>query len=138
VFYYIEPEVSGGLGENTIADTSVHPPLVKQLHYQFDGWLGDDLLESFPCYIITERLMMEIEKANLSGYKIDNVEVSKSDQFKEIYPDKELPNFYWLRADGVAGSDDFGIASDGRLVVSEKAMSILKTFKIDQADVESY
>lgn len=35
----IEPEVAGGLGENTVIDQSVHPPKIARLHYNFEGWL---------------------------------------------------------------------------------------------------
>lgn len=40
-YFYLEPEVSGGLGDDAIMDTGVHPPVVTRLHYEFDGWLGD-------------------------------------------------------------------------------------------------
>ncbi len=138
MYYYIEPEVSGGLGENSVVDTSVHPPVVSKLHYQFDGWLGDDLLETFPCYIITEQLKDEIDSTGLSGCQFYGVEVTKSDQFDELYPGKELPGFYWLKINGKAGKEDFGIADDHRLVVSEKTMLILKKNNIDQADIEEF
>ncbi|HKB91644.1 MAG TPA: hypothetical protein VKC60_14085 [Opitutaceae bacterium] len=53
-YYYIEPEVAGSLGENTVIHREVHPPRVSKLHYRFDGWLGDVLLESFPSFIVAE------------------------------------------------------------------------------------
>lgn len=138
MFYYIEPEVSGGLGEKTVIDTTVHPPSVSKLHYQFDGWLGDHLLETFPCYIISDRMVSNIASAGLSGYQIDSVEVTKSDQFNDLYPGKQLPPFFWLKINGKAGNDDFGIADDHRLVVSEKALSVLRRGCIDQADLETF
>src|SRR6476660_8794270 len=64
----LAPEVAGGWGERTVADTSTHPPRVTALHYQFDGWLGDELLESFPCYIVTRRLAHALTAAGLSGF----------------------------------------------------------------------
>ena len=39
-FYQLEPEVAGGWGEDTVADTTMQPPRVLQLDYCFDGWLG--------------------------------------------------------------------------------------------------
>lgn len=47
MYKLIEPEVAGSLGKETELDSSVFPPHVKKLHYEFDGWLGDDILESF-------------------------------------------------------------------------------------------
>ncbi len=61
-YFYIEPEVSGELGEGTLMDTTVHPPKVEKLNYEFSSWLGDDLIESFPCYIVSERLAERLKK----------------------------------------------------------------------------
>lgn len=138
MYFYVEPEVSGGFGDNAVVDTSAHPPRVSKLHYQFDGWLGDDLLETFPCYIVSESLAKEIELAGLTGYTFDDVETSKSEQFEELYPGKELPKFYWLKVEGVAGKDDFGVAEDCRLTVSTKALEVLKKGKIEEADLEDF
>ena len=138
MFYFIEPEVGGGFGANTVVDTTAHPPVVSKLHYLFDGWLGDHLLEVFPCYIATEELAKMLEKEMLSGFSLHHVDVSKSEQFRELYPDMALPKFYWLKIDGIAGENDFGIAKDNRLVVSEKALNTLRTRQLEQADLEDY
>lgn len=47
-YYRLEPEVAGELGSGTVMDVSRHPPLVSHLQFKFQGWLGDDLLETFP------------------------------------------------------------------------------------------
>ncbi|APF85630.1 hypothetical protein HI806_01945 [Ralstonia solanacearum] len=54
-YFFLEPEVAGALGENTVLDASTHPPRVEKLHFEFSGWLGDAILESFPCVIATLR-----------------------------------------------------------------------------------
>ena len=138
MYYFFEPEVSGGLGGNSVVDTSVHPPIVSKLNYRFDGWLGDDILESFPCYVITESLKKKLESTALCGYQIDQVEVTKSDQFEDLYPGKKLPVFYWLKIIGEAGKDDFGVADDYRLVISDKALKVINDFNVAQADIEKY
>ena len=138
MYFYIESEISGGLGENSVIDTTVHPPIVSKLHYQFDGWSGDELLESFPCFIVTATLSKELEKERLSGFRLCSMEVSKSEQFHELYPGKILPHFYWLNITGAAGTDDFGIAADHRLVVSKRAIDTLRRRKLDEVDIEDY
>jgi hypothetical protein len=50
------PEVAAELGGNTVMDAFAHPPKVSRLHLRFMGWLGDDLLETFPCFLVTSRL----------------------------------------------------------------------------------
>lgn len=136
MYRIIEPEVAGGFGEGTKLDNGVHPPVVENLDHKFDGWLGDDILESFPCFIMSERLKREIEKQSLRGIKFQNVTISKSETFEELYPSKELPKFYWAIIDGKFGADDFVIGNDFRLIISDKAFELLKRFNIDNASLE--
>ncbi len=132
-YFYIEPEVAGGLGTNTVMNRNVHPPAVSKLHYHFDGWLGDALLESFPCFIITETAAQRLQLAGMTGVSFDEMETSTSEQFQELYPNRQLPKFVWLKVEGKPGRDDFGVASDGRLVVSERALEFLRALGISQA-----
>ena len=138
-YHVVEPEVAGGWGENTeFTRTPGQPVVVHKLHYQFDGWLGDELLESTPCYIVTERLMAEIRRAQLTGVSFEQVEISKSEQFDELYPARELPKFVWLKVDGTPGQDDFGVTADLQFVVSEQALTVLEDVGISHALVERY
>ena len=137
-FYYVEPEVAGGLGQDSVVDSTVHPPTVIKLHYRIINWLGDALLESFPALIITREAADALNEAGMSGFECSEVEVTMSDSFKEIYPERVLPEFLWLSVTGKAGRNDLGIADDSRLVASERALGLLKTFGLDNAIVEAY
>ncbi|MFC3324272.1 hypothetical protein [Mesorhizobium cantuariense] len=137
-YYYLEPEVSGGFGDNVILDASVHPPLITRLHYEFDGWLGDSMVTSFPCYLVTEDVKEKILKSEFSGVTFDKVEVTTSELFEEMQPDQKLPPFVWLKVNGEAGRDDFGIAKDLRLVVSERILDALKPLGISNALIEPF
>ncbi|GEJ48147.1 hypothetical protein [Chryseobacterium sp. ON_d1] len=136
MYKLIEPEVAGGLGEQTQIDNSFFPPLIKNLHYEFEGWLGDDILESFPYYMVTERLRDGIELAKLTGVIFDKVLISKSETFLELYPDRELPNFFLAKINGESSRDDFFITEKNVLAISERTYSLLKNYNIDQADIE--
>ena len=136
MFKIIELEVAGSLGNQTQIDSTAHPPIVKKLYFVFEGWLGDDILEVFPCFIMTEPLKKEIEKEKLTGGIFDNLLVTKSENFIEMYPDKELPQFYWAKIQRSAITGDFSLAADYRLVISEKAYGILSKFNISNALIE--
>ncbi len=137
-YYYVEPEVAGGLGKHTVLDASVHPPAITRLHYRIINWLGDALLESFPALIITRDAASALNEAKASGYECRDLELTVSDSFREIYPARTLPEFLWLSVTGVAGRNDLGIADDSRLVISERVLIVLKTFGLNHALVESY
>ncbi|MFB7720728.1 hypothetical protein [Nocardia sp. NPDC056100] len=95
-FHLVEPEVAGGHGRGTRYDRSTVPVTVTALEYRFDGWLGDALLESTPCFIVTEDLARSIERLELTGVHFDTVSVSISSKGRE-FMDTELPPRNWLK-----------------------------------------
>lgn len=132
-YYTVEPEVAGGLGENTKMDRSIHPPIVHRLHYEFYGWLGDAIVASFPCFLAREEARSELECSGVTGLHFEEAEVTTSDEFNELFPDVRLPRFLWMRVLGRAREDDFGISPDGRLIVSERAVKVLQHLGISNA-----
>lgn len=136
MYKILEPEVAGELGTETVIDTGVHPPLVKKLHFEFSGWLGDDLIESFPCFLVTQRLKEEIEKSNLTGFIFENVKITTSYNFKLLHPSTELPKFYWAKVINNCQDCDFSLAPDYRLAVSEDAFVLLNKFNIIHALID--
>src|SRR4051812_26590492 len=136
MFYKLSPEVAGGFGPNTIMDSTSHPPLVTRLHYRFDGWLGDELLEFFASFIVTENLQRLIQRTNPSGCSFEPVETSRSEQFEELFPGRELPPFVWLKVNGKASRDDFGIDANNSLVVSERMLQVLRQGVLSFCDIE--
>lgn len=137
-FYFLEPEVAGGLGRHCLIDRTSGKTVVLKLHYEFHGWLGDEILESTPCFIASERLAHAVQRAQLTGIELDDVEITTSEQFMEIYPDRQLPGFVWLKIEGRVAESDFALAPDLRLVVSDSAMKVLKEFEISHAIVEPF
>ncbi|MFZ5635875.1 MAG: hypothetical protein ACOY82_04745 [Pseudomonadota bacterium] len=136
MYYFVEPEVAGGWGDGTLADTSVHPPVVNKLHYHFDDWLGDDLLETFPCFIVSEKLKDDIVGSGLTGFEIDDVLVTMSDDFELPAGVSIFPNFYWLKAKKTDQAVDFKISADNRLMVSSGALAVMKRHSLSHADID--
>lgn len=134
-YYTLDPEVAGELGKHTVMDFSVHPPLVSKLHYELDTWLGDDLIQSFPCYLVTERLQNQIQNATLAGASFAPVKLDLSSNFKELHPSKAVPCFIWLKISGEVGENDFGVEKNGRLVVSERALKVIKSFELKHCTI---
>lgn len=135
-FFLIEPEVAGGLGAHTVIDRSVHPPVVQRLHFQLDGWLGDVVLESFPVFIVTEDVKRALLQIGATGVSFGGVEVTITDQFQQLYPDRRLPAFVWLKPEGKAGHDDIAVAADGRLIISQRVLDLLQALGLSHALVE--
>ncbi|RCS56595.1 hypothetical protein [Parvibium lacunae] len=137
-FFLVEPEVAGGLGEKTVMDSSIHPPKIQSLEYVFDGWSGDVLLTSFPAYIVTSKAREILERFHASGISFAGVDILKSETFNEFFPEKELPEFFWMKVEGTAGQDDFGLAPNLRLVISGRALDELVKLRLSEAVVSAY
>jgi hypothetical protein len=136
-FFVLTPEVAGGLGPHTVMDRSTHPPTVSKLHYEFDGWLGDEIVESFPCILATESLTNRLRLEQVVGMEVADAEVSITDQFREVCPGVELPRFVWLKATGCAGVDDnIAIGPRFRLVVSERVLRVIQATRPRALEVE--
>ena len=137
-YFALDPEVAGGLGPKSIVDRSRHAPIVTSLHYEFQGWLGDEIVTSFPCMLVTERVAAALEAADLSGLRFDDVLVTKDPQFDMFFPDKAaaLPRWRWLCPDGAPGASDLWQDNLADLIVSERALGVLSKFQIDNCGVE--
>jgi hypothetical protein len=83
-YYTLEPEVAGGLGDGTVIDTTVHPPHVERLHYEFEDWLGDDLVESFPCFLVSKPLAARLTAAGLGTFQLKDVAVTMTPEAEEL------------------------------------------------------
>jgi hypothetical protein len=136
-YYNVQPEVAGHWGKNTVVDRSVNPPEIRKLHYIFDDWSRDPLLESYPCFIVVVELSQAIERARLTGVRFASVETSASQQLTRVAPGFRLPEFRWMQVLGRPGEDDFGISKDRILVASERALELLRRFGMSHAEVQS-
>ncbi|MET8154203.1 hypothetical protein ACIBSW_18860 [Actinoplanes sp. NPDC049668] len=135
-YYIVRPEVPGGLGENTVMDYSGDQPRVTHLAYEFEGWLGDELITSHPAFAATTALADRFQQAGLTGFHTRAMEVTTSEDFDEMYPGRELPPFTELVIDGQAGVDDFAVDKSNELVLSQRALDILNTTGPVDTEVE--
>ena len=136
--YIIEPEVAGQIGDLAVLNHRTKPPVVEELHYEFDDWLGDDFLAGFQCFICTERLTQAIAENNLNGYEIRECKITKSQIFDDLNEHGlDLPKFFWFKITG-SENDDFFIVPNFTLVISERALNTLKRFNINHCDINVY
>ncbi|NLW48260.1 MAG: hypothetical protein GXY86_13125 [Firmicutes bacterium] len=143
--FLLEPEVAGGLGNHTIFDKKKSPVEVVFLNYEFSGWLGDELLETNPCFIVTEALASTLLKSGLSGLRFETVEITVNEEFKDFHPDTILPNFKRLIPLGnvlVDGNNfskwsghDFSLSQKSNLIATLKALEVLRKHLINYCDI---
>ena len=138
-YYALEPEAPGGFGPSSVFfDVKARPPRIAKFNYEFDIWPRDPLVEAVASYIVTESLKERIAALCPTGVSFGPVEVSKSGQFEDLYPNRELPKFVWLQVTGNAGRDDFGLSTTHSLVVSERILVILKEVGVHRCAITKF
>lgn len=142
-YYLLEPEVAGGIGdmsEIVYKDGMINE--VKFLHYEFYGWLGDELLTTHPCFIVSENLMDDIISSGLEGAEFKDIKTSLSYEFLELYGKIEIPKFVEIKCKFVYEehidnlTSDFYISQRKNFIVSDKALNVLKHHKLDFCEVK--
>lgn len=137
-FYLLRPEVAGGWGPNTKAHRQTHPPVVTHLHYEFEGWLGDDLLTTFPEFLVTEGLAQALEQSALTGFRLASVEASAGGMWEQMHERRPLPQCRWLKITAAAGKADFGKTALADLVVSQAGLDFLRGFSLKYCEVRPW
>ena len=142
MFHRLRPVISGRLGDDTTLDATIRPPRVEgALYYEIDNWFGDDLIASYPCYVVTEKLAALLAGSGLNRFEIRSVEIVYGEAaFERLYQHglSEFPEFRWLFVTGTAGQDDVGLTPRGRLVVSDAALQVFRQGNLDMCGVEQY
>lgn len=87
--------------------------MVTKLEYLFDDWQGDDLIKSFPCYLVSSELAIKLNQARLPGYRLKECSITTSETliaFTQVASPQQA-DFKWLQITGEAGTDDIGLSA---------------------------
>ena len=138
-YYQLEPEVPGGIGPQVLLEMRPDVyPLVQRPHLEFAyGYLGDELLTTHPVFFVTTALADTLRASALTGFALStDVEVSVDPQLLELVPDWSPPSVEWLRVNGAPEREDFGLTTDAGLVVSSRALDVLRSHRIGHCGVK--
>jgi hypothetical protein len=123
--YALEPMVAGELGEGTEIDPATHPPMVSSVEYVLDAPDADDLVESFPVFLVSDAVATRLLDASLTGFDLAEARVVPSPEYRAAYGDVPHKAYRWLRP-GRDPADDVWLSDDHRLCVSDRMMQLLE------------
>ncbi len=134
VAYILEPLVAGELGEETVLDAGTHPPLVRSVEFVLDSPTEEDLVESFPVFLVSEQLGASLTAAGLVGFTLDDANVHPSTQYVAVYGDLPHKAYRWLRLISSSPSDCW-LDEGYRLCVSDRMYSVIARHKMEGCEV---
>ena len=130
-FFILSLPVYGKIGDGSVWDKSGECPVVLKLDYEFDFNPDSDLFQTFPVFIVSNRLAESLLKAAFSGFEIAAMSITVSETFLKLYPGRRKPLEYsWLKVHGRSQIDDFGMHSESRLVVSKRVLDHLQGYEL--------
>ncbi len=135
--FALSPEVPGDLGPRSVLTHGSAGMEVVQPHLLLTSWMGDDLLECFPCFFASQRLGKALIDAAVSGYVLEPAIVSVSPDASPGARKAPTMYFHWLKIVDTEGYSDFWISRDRRLVASERAMAVLERFTLEHCEREA-
>jgi len=131
--FALEPLVAGELGEATELDTSTHPPVPSRVQYVLDQPTDEDIIESFPVYLVSDVLGAALEAAELSGFGLADAETVPSDNYRDLWGEVPHKTYRWLRVAGPRTADCW-IGDDLMLVVSDRMYAVIAEHEVAQLE----
>jgi hypothetical protein len=132
--YALEPLRAGELGMGTELDVGTHPPGVRRVEYVLDAPTEEDLIKSFPVFLVSEELAAALTSEKLSGFQLDDADVHLNDQYVELHESAPHKRYRWLRLTP-SESADCWLNDQYRLCVSDRMYAVISHHCIDRCDV---
>jgi len=136
VAYALKPMVAGQLGDRTELDATTHPPTVSAVEYVLDGPDADDLIESFPVFLVSDDLAARLSEEGFVGFEFADADIVPSLEYRETYGDAPHKVYRWLRVSGDSSTDCW-LSDDHRLCVSDRMMSRLQQGDLTNCEIEA-
>jgi hypothetical protein len=144
IYFSIRPEIAGGV-QHSIKELKSDPPILKEVHYEFEDWSGDCLVSSINVFLITPSAVNALRQMKATGFDLRPVQISTSDVFDELNAMRAprrrvtLPDFKWLYSTGSLEKGDDFIKSQGHaLIVSKRVVEALTPLGLANAEIERW
>ena len=134
--YCLEPHVAGELGEATELNPSAHPPIVTIVEYVLDAPDPDDLIESFPVFLVSAPLAERLDAAGLTGFGLEDAVVRPSADYVAVYGDVAHSEYRWMRLQDYGSTADAWLDGDHRLCVSDRMIDVLGPYRLARCIIE--
>jgi hypothetical protein len=110
--------------------------MVSQVDYVIDGPDADELIQSFPVFLVSTDLGSRLKDAGLSGFELTGARIRPSDNYQAIYGNEPHLQYLWMQVTGAAGESDCWLDESFQICVSDRMMTVIQTAKLADCHVE--
>jgi hypothetical protein len=135
-YFKLTPGSCGVLGENTVFERTIISFEMTRLHVLFQFGANDAILRVAGNLLISVSAAAMLADIEATGFAIEAIEVGVDEQIAMLgaWKGSNISRYRWLKVCGIAGVDDFG-RNQHRLIVSERALEVLKRDGLSQCEV---
>lgn len=141
-FFQLEAMVPGWIGEQSVSKIIDNREVFEKVHYVFDDYPTDCIVERCPIYLVNEDLKRALETLGATGCQFDDAIITESDSYQghtSSLTDNSLPRFSWLKILGEAGSNDIGIRPPRMsIVISARVLELMRALGLHDCIVYSW
>lgn len=136
-FFYLHTWSMTGFDDQTINENK-DTQTVENIGIMIDFWPADDLFSIAPLFFVTERLRSILKSKKFPELEFKKItRIVRGSNFVANFPDAELPDWYWeIKINGNIGVDDFSVWQNSFLIVSERALHLLRDNHVTHAEAD--
>jgi hypothetical protein len=111
---------------------------IKSLVFAYEYWSAEPIFKQVEYIFVTNSFAEVLSKSDLTGYVLTSVATRKADNYTSSMEDSVPQPVQRLIAQGRAGEADFGMQDVMNLVVSERALGLLRAAGMHEALVYDF
>jgi hypothetical protein len=110
----------------------------KRLVFAWVYASGDSLFKDGLYFFVPESTAKQLRQSDLGGYELAEVPTVRHASYRQPADKPEPDAVLRLVVNGQAGVDDFGLQNPVTLIVSERALALLRAAGLRECDVYDY
>lgn len=130
MYHKISPIVPGDMAADADVDTASIPPVIRKASVVFKTIVLCDLMEIYPFYIVSDQLRDLISSHDLSGISWTNLTIKRAGKVVMGYSNMIILGKY--------NGDDFALGSNNLLIVSDRALSVIRELDLGDCEISDY
>jgi hypothetical protein len=110
-----------------------------EMVYAYDFWTDEPLFQDPPFYFVRASIGRILQEAGLTGFALRSIPTIRAKEWLDPEnKDRPLEDVQHLEIAGRAGDADFGLQHTSDLIISDRALELLRQHGLKPTEIEPY
>ena len=135
-YFRLKPERPSNIWQYSTVDDRGE---IQKMVFAYDFWSNEPIFRDIRYFFVRRSVATALQEAGLTGFQCVEVPTIKSKQYDSSdHRDRDPEPVGWLQVTGRMAMDDFGLQGKAKLVVSERALGVLRNHGLVRCEVIEY